>query len=40
MTDRSDKEADFHPTDPADIAVLNMAIANADALMCRVAGHL
>ena len=33
MTDRSDEEVDLHPTEPADIAVLNMAISNADALM-------
>ena len=30
MTDRSDTEVDLHPTDPADIAILNMDIAAAD----------
>ena len=30
MTDCSDTEADFHPTDPADLAILNMDLANAD----------
>ena len=35
MTDRSDTEADFYPTDPGEIAVLNMAISNADTLVAQ-----
>ena len=35
MTDHSDEEADFHPSDPADVAVLNMAISNTDALIAE-----
>ena len=30
MSDRSDTEVDLHPTDPADIAILNMDIAAAN----------
>ena len=37
MTDRSDTEIDLHPTNPADIAILNMDIAAADD---RVAAQL
>ena len=37
MTDHSDTEPEFHPTDPADLAILNMDIANANA---RVAEQL
>ena len=37
MTDRSDTEVHLHPTDPADIAILNMDIAAADG---RVAAQL
>ena len=37
MTDRSDTEVDLHPTDPADIAILNMDIAAAND---RVAAQL
>ena len=37
MTDRSDTEVNLHPEDPADLAILNMDIANADA---RVAERL
>ena len=37
MTDCSNTEADFHPADPADLAILNMDIANANA---RVAERL
>ena len=37
MTDRSDTEVDLHPEDPADLAILNMDIANADA---RIAERL
>ena len=35
MSDHSDEEEDFHPTTQEDIAVLNMAIANADTLVSR-----
>ena len=41
MMDRSDTEADFHPTNPADLAILNMDIANADACVAeQLAGML
>ena len=30
MTDRFDTEADFNPTDPADLAILNMDLASTD----------
>ena len=33
MSDHSDEEEDFHPTTQEDIAVLNMAIANANTLV-------
>ena len=35
MSDHSDEEEDFHPTTQEDIAVLNMAIANADTLVSQ-----
>ena len=33
MLGHSDEEEDFHPTTQEDIAVLNMAITNADTLV-------
>ena len=35
MSDHSDEEKNFHPTTQEDIAVLNMAIANADTLVSQ-----
>ena len=35
MSGQSDEEEDFHPTTQEDIAVLNMAIANADTLVSQ-----
>ena len=35
MSDHSDEEEDFHPTTQKDIAILNMAVANADTLVSR-----
>ena len=39
MTDRSDTEADFHPTDPANLAILNMDLANADTRIAEWLAH-
>ena len=39
MTDFSDTEADFNPTDPADLAILNMDLASTDTRVAEWLAH-